>query len=58
MEATEETSMNRTLGLSLFAISAAWLLLLKSRSAPQRLASVHEAASRLRAAWANNHTTA
>ena len=50
--------MNRTLGLSLFAISAAWLLLLKSRSAPQRLASVHEAASRLRAAWANNHTTA
>jgi len=49
---------NRNLCLSLFALSAAWLLVYKSRSAPQRLVPVTEAAARLRHAWADNHTIA
>jgi len=51
-------STNRSLYLSLIAISAAWMFFLKSRSAPKKLVAAAVAAEQLRQAWAKNHTTA
>jgi len=51
-------STHRTLMLSLVAVSAAWIYLLKSTSGASRKVPVELAAARLREAWADNHTTA
>jgi hypothetical protein len=50
--------VSRSLMLSLMAVSAAWVFLLKSRSAPQKVVPVQIAAKKLRQAWSANHTTA
>jgi hypothetical protein len=50
--------VSRSLMLSLMAVSAAWVFLLKSRSAPQKVIPVQIAAQKLRQAWSANHTTA
>jgi hypothetical protein len=50
--------VSRSLMLSLMAVSAAWVFLLKSRSAPQKVVPVQIAAQKLRQAWSANHTTA
>jgi hypothetical protein len=55
---TGESEMNRSLFWSFLAISAAWALYWKSRSAPYQVVPASVAAARLRKAWANNHTTA
>jgi hypothetical protein len=50
--------MTRALFFSLFAVSAAWALVLKSRNAPYRKVAAADAAALLRQAWAKNHTIA
>jgi hypothetical protein len=49
--------MNRSLLLSLLAVTAAWILIRTSNS-PTRLVPVNEAAAQLQQAWADHHTTA
>ena len=50
--------MKSSLALTLLAISAAWVYLLKHQSLTSKTVPVQEAAAKLREAWANNHTTA
>jgi hypothetical protein len=49
--------MNRFLLLTVFATTAAWILIRTSNS-PTRVVSAREAAAKLQQAWADHHTTA